>query len=235
MKRIFLLLIVLMGINPSIYSQQAQMQEVVYLKNGSVIRGTIIEQVPNQSIKIQTIDGSIFIYNFDEVEKLTKEMPHKNQANTNLSNKYDITGYRGFVDLGYTFGFGNWGENRVEINTSHGYQFNQYIYVGGGTGVHYYTSSRSVGIPLFVDFKGNFLTGAIVPYAGARIGYSFDAAYSLDAMGVYLAPVVGVKFMVSNNIATNLSLGYTCQWISDYYWVKNVNVGGFSLKIGMEF
>jgi TM2 domain-containing membrane protein YozV len=48
-------------------------EEVVYLKNGSIIRGTIIEQIPNQSIKIQTRDGNVFVYNMAEVEKLTKE------------------------------------------------------------------------------------------------------------------------------------------------------------------
>jgi hypothetical protein len=33
--------------------------EVVYLKNGSVIKGTIVEQVPGESLKIQTRDGNV--------------------------------------------------------------------------------------------------------------------------------------------------------------------------------
>lgn len=49
------------------------MEDVVYLKNGSIIRGTIIEQVPNVSLKIQTRDGSVFFYKMEEVEKITKE------------------------------------------------------------------------------------------------------------------------------------------------------------------
>jgi hypothetical protein len=48
-------------------------QDVVYLKNGSVIKGIIIEQTPNVSLKIQTKDGSIFVYQMTEVEKMTKE------------------------------------------------------------------------------------------------------------------------------------------------------------------
>lgn len=47
--------------------------DVVYLKNGGVIKGMIIEQTPNVQIKIQTKDGSIFVYKFDEIEKITKE------------------------------------------------------------------------------------------------------------------------------------------------------------------
>ena len=55
-------------------SKPDQYIEVVYLKNGSIIRGIIIEQTPNVQIKIQTKDGSVFVYKMDEVEKITKEL-----------------------------------------------------------------------------------------------------------------------------------------------------------------
>jgi hypothetical protein len=47
--------------------------DVLYLKNGSVIRGMIIEQTPNVSLKIQTKDGSIFVYDMEDVLKFAKE------------------------------------------------------------------------------------------------------------------------------------------------------------------
>ncbi len=50
-----------------------QYVDVVYLKNGSVIKGLILEQIPNVTIKIQTKDGSVFVYKMDEIEKITKE------------------------------------------------------------------------------------------------------------------------------------------------------------------
>lgn len=46
--------------------------EAVYLNNGSVIKGVITEQTP-QTIKIQTSDGSVFVYNMTEVERIAKE------------------------------------------------------------------------------------------------------------------------------------------------------------------
>jgi len=49
-------------------------QDVVYLKNGSIIRGMIIEQIPNKTLKIQTRDRSVFVYKYDEIEKITKEL-----------------------------------------------------------------------------------------------------------------------------------------------------------------
>ncbi len=47
--------------------------DVVYLKNGSIIRGIIIEQIPNVSVKLKTRDGNIFVFKTDEIEKLTRE------------------------------------------------------------------------------------------------------------------------------------------------------------------
>jgi len=58
---------------------QSNYQDVVYLKNGSIIRGIIIEQVPNKSIKIETVDQSVFVYQMDDIDKLTKEQ-HKGKS-----------------------------------------------------------------------------------------------------------------------------------------------------------
>ena len=49
------------------------MQDVVHLTNGSIIRGTIVEQVPNQSVTIETADGSLFVFAMDEVKRMTRE------------------------------------------------------------------------------------------------------------------------------------------------------------------
>jgi hypothetical protein len=55
-------------------SESIKYVDVVYLKNESVIKGMIIEQVPNMSLKIQTNDGSVFVYKMDQVQKITKEL-----------------------------------------------------------------------------------------------------------------------------------------------------------------
>jgi hypothetical protein len=47
--------------------------DVVYLKNGGVVRGVIVEQVPGKSIKIETRDGNVLIFKMEEVDKLVRE------------------------------------------------------------------------------------------------------------------------------------------------------------------
>lgn len=67
------LLIVCAVVCSVFYVAAQQLEDVVYLKNGSVIRGTILEQVPGKTLKIMTNDGSQFVYKIAEVEKMTKE------------------------------------------------------------------------------------------------------------------------------------------------------------------
>jgi hypothetical protein len=50
-----------------------QLQDVVYLRDGSIIRGTIIEQVPGESILIRTTDGNQFRYQMAQIDRITKE------------------------------------------------------------------------------------------------------------------------------------------------------------------
>lgn len=66
---------------------QSNYQDVVYLKNGSIIRGVIIEQVPNKSIKIETADRSVFVYQMNEIEKITKETPPETKESKNNSDR----------------------------------------------------------------------------------------------------------------------------------------------------
>jgi hypothetical protein len=68
------ILLALVFLAPSAFSQQA-MQNVADLKNGSVVRGLTIEQMPNVSVKIQTRDGNALVYKMEDVLKITKELP----------------------------------------------------------------------------------------------------------------------------------------------------------------
>jgi hypothetical protein len=86
MKRSYVILTLIMLTalfsNSNLFAQ-TNWEDVVYLKNGSIIHGVIIEQT-NVAIKIQTADKNIFTYKMDEIEKLTKEQ-------TNQTYKTNVT------------------------------------------------------------------------------------------------------------------------------------------------
>ena len=54
---------------------QAQViqEDVVYLHNGSIIRGEITERVIGDHLKIEIVGGSVFVYKESEIEKITRE------------------------------------------------------------------------------------------------------------------------------------------------------------------
>lgn len=233
MWKIISVLIVSFSVNFLAYSQDVQ-QEVVYLKNGNIIRGTVVEQIIGQSLKIQTADGSIFVYRIDEVEKIMKENATQAKRTVSSVPMNDITGYRGFVDIGYTEGLRDSGANRLELTTSHGYQFNPYFFTGMGIGVHYYMSMwrddiNVPFIPLFLDLRGNLMKGPIVPFVGMKLGYTLIIDDGILGSGVYIAPSAGVKYVLSESLALNMSLGYSMQID------EGSNIGGFSIKMGIEF
>jgi hypothetical protein len=65
-------------------SAQGDREDVVYLKNGNIYRGTIIEQVPNVSLKIETIGGNVFSVQISDVAKFTKEEKQEPEHRTDM-------------------------------------------------------------------------------------------------------------------------------------------------------
>ena len=230
MRKVFLLLLLLLAI--PVASMAQEMREVVHLRNGSVIKGVVIEQVPGKSLKIQTPDGSVFAYDMSEVEKVTKEA---SSASYYRSGEMDIqlsgvqSGYRGFFDVGHIVGAGDYGSgiNRVEYSTTHGYQFNPHFFFGVGVGVNYYYDYDCVGIPIFVDVRANILNSKVSPFIDFKAGYSVN-----DFEGVYCAPTVGCRFNMGGTVGLNLGIGYTLQ---KYDIGEKVNGGGFHVKVGVDF
>ena len=220
---------------------QSNYQDVVYLKNGSIIRGTIIEQVPNKSIKIETADRSVFVYQMDEIEKLTKEVI-QGKSGGSLSNSGLQSGYKGIVELGYQIGTGDYGMDRLKLNIINGYQINPYFSLGFGTGLRYYFDAEAALIPVFADFRANFIDNKISPYLSLGVGYSFDATNDFEGVGFLLNPTVGVSFKVSDKSAMNVGLGYEMQKMKffyyDYYYNYyefTENSGAISINVGISF
>lgn len=85
--------------------------------------------------------------------------------------------YRGYVDAGYSVGIGDYDFGRFEVNTSHGYQINPYLFIGAGTGLHFMSSCKTkdmnipldirdskVDIPVFANIRCNLLKKKVSPF-----------------------------------------------------------------------
>ena len=72
------------------------LEDVIYKKDGSVLRGTLIEQdFANGKYKIQLSGGSVFSVDKDDIEKISKEAPlagngNQSGVNININNNPSI-------------------------------------------------------------------------------------------------------------------------------------------------
>lgn len=98
------------------------------------------------------------------------------------------------------------------FTTSHGYQFNSWLYVGGGAGCEYnlswkdYTNNGDTRliIPLFAEARLDGKWGRFTPFFSTRIG-----ANLADHGGIYFSPTVGYRFNWGRRSAINLGIGMT--------------------------
>lgn len=90
MKKTILITLMMLTIYIASFSQSSK--ETVYLKNGSVITGTIIEEIPDSTIKIKTNDNNIFIFKINEIKRITKE-------EIITKNKHENNEPKGYIGL----------------------------------------------------------------------------------------------------------------------------------------
>jgi hypothetical protein len=244
MKRIFTLILLIVLCSAGF--AQNNLQDVVYLKNGSVIRGLIVEQVPNESIKIETADRSVFFFKIDEIAKIAKEDRKPQRNNVSLKE-----GYQTLVELGYGFKSGDYGLNVLKLNLIEQYRINNNFSVGLGTGARHYAEDGESAtlIPVFADLRANIVQGNIAPYLALGIGYAFNATYSFSGVGMLINPTAGVAFPVNKKSMLNVGLGYEMQRSKVTYYgdtqfsnpayqtflPTSITSGAISLNVGISF
>ncbi len=213
-QNVILLVLVLVG---NFSFGQNNMEDVVYLKNGSIIRGIIIEQVPNQSIKIQTKDRNVFVFKYDEIEKMTKEnLPLENSKDKPKLSDFKKSGFINLTEINYSPGIGNVKiddytvkneDNSFGFRTVNGYQLNKHLSLGIGVGIDKYKNATL--LPLTLDARVTVLEGSVSPVFTANVGY----AIGLNAVkgGLVINPQIGIKAYITKNVAYLFNVGYKWQ------------------------
>jgi hypothetical protein len=209
MKKLILLLTLTM-----MFGQNIEYEDVLYLKNGTIIHGLIIETVPGELIKIQS-GRNVFVYQMSEIEKITKEIvPVKSPNNkSDISNKNNSIGIgigtnKSFNVIQYTHDFRISKGNSIFIMLGYGnlfglgwtYQSNYnenglMIGWGGGTDVN----GDSFG-----SFSGSYqwrlgnsnaffsLGFTSFAYTVRRYNYSDYGGYYTDDIETVIMPVISI-------------------------------------------
>ncbi len=206
---------------------QNNKQDVVYLKNGSIIRGSIIEFIPDKYVKIEIIGGNVFVYQIGEIEKCVKETPiNVNRNETSVPSEEVVgkdtsgikRGYYGVFEMGTGFSGGYMeGPLRTRIHIINGYRINPWIALGMGFGFRAYPGD-DLFMPLFVDIRTNFLNKKTSPYVSLDAGYGFNLD-DVNRGGPMISPTLGVSVKLKKRFAINLGLSYEWQRSKTSYYL----------------
>ena len=151
---------------------QSNIEDVVYLKSGSVIRGKIKtppsplkgEQGGSSKINVELLGGSIFVFDETEIDSIKRESTLKNQLKEIKKNYFRRDrGFRNQTEFGIIYGVNLKRDNSdpnyyyynnpeddfgISLHTVNGYQVWPYLFAGAGVGI-----DRMVSF-LFSSFGG---------------------------------------------------------------------------------
>lgn len=241
MKKHLIILIVLTIIALPMSGQRTK--DAVYLKNGSVIYGKLLE-ISENKYKIQTSDGSLFNFSSDEVDKFLKESPHFDGRKTNGA---------GFaLESGLLIGSQN-------SNFSAPFSFNIIVnytnltknVFGIGSGVEFMGSTFS---PVFFEYKRLFNDRKTAPFVFFRGGGLFHTGgdieddpynqynYAKDYRGgISLGMGTGISW-AKEDLETYLSFAYRYAQTSykqrnynDIIYTYKNNYNRLEIKFGFKF
>lgn len=149
-------------------------------------------------------------------------------------------GYKGFVDFGYTTIIEGYNSGKIDVVTSHGFQFNPYLYVGVGFAVECYTKSTFMAMPFFVNVRVTPLNGKVTPYVDLKGGHNALGYFE----GLYLSPTLGCRIGLTRKVGLNVGIGYTLQQTNTKYYEwdplnklenKTINIDGLTFRFGFDF
>jgi hypothetical protein len=197
--------------------------DVIYLNNGSQIRGKILENSPERT-KIESCCGSIFVLSQAEIAKIDHETDIKSK---NISKQ---KGYVNYTSLGLLIGSTvNEKVAPYSILMEHNYKFNKYFAIGGVFGVE---SLKEPVCPVALNLKAFIPLNSGELFFGTTGGYSISTEnpvqYGIkDASGGYMFNMeIGYSIPVSELTGFFIAIGYRYNELNykmEEWWMNNAD------------
>lgn len=217
-------------------------EDVIYLNNGNVVEGKIIDVVPNISVKIRTENGSVYEYKSTEIRQVKNGsviLPEASTRSSYVDYNDQNHGYWWSAELsgGPSVFYDKATFGHTQIAVINGYRFNEFFRAGIGLGIRYYIDNNQVrsksdawSFPVYADIRGNFISQdvrRVVPYWSVDMGGAIRD-------GFFFSPTIGIR---AGGKRSNMLVGisYTGQ-STNTKWESNKQLVSFlSAKIGFEF
>lgn len=200
--------------------------DIVYMKNGSVFYGRIMEYTQGKELKIKlSTNGTIVTLKDRKVKKIiqgnVKEPVYKKIKRTRKPYQFKEKGLYNATYLTTNMGGSAFDATETDygygMQTSFGYQFHRLIGVGAGIGMdYYYKGSGENFMPVFGEVRGYLFPKNITPTYSFAAGYGFafkdeDRNIIEADGGLMIHPAVGIRFGGDKNMNFTLDAGVKIQ------------------------
>jgi hypothetical protein len=238
MKNLIVIVLYLSFVSSTI-AQKQKMNDVIYLKDGGLIHGKIIENSPDK-IKIESCCGNIIVFSQSEVEKIEKETDQK------TTKKIKQKGYINFTSMGLLVG-STVNEKVAPFSAlmEHDYKLNKYFAIGGVFGIELL---KEPVCPIAINLKGFLPLGIGDLFLGTSGGYSLSTEnpveYGIkDGKGGYLFNLeIGYVLPVSDNSGFFTAIGYRYNELNykmEDWWMnsadRKIYFNRISIRTGINF
>lgn len=191
-------------------------RDVIFMKNGSVIKGFYKELYPDDSLRMKTIDGGLFICAISDIDRIAKEKNSVYLVDTENNYKHTdeewrTRGYRCYIEYFNTYNVENNSYSSNGTIFTVGYLFNRYLFAGIGFGVQkdvyngggYVINYTKSTFPLLLKTRAYFLKKANTPYLELEAGHTFN-----NMNGNFFLPSIGYDFSFSPRFGLYIAVGY---------------------------
>ncbi len=208
MKIISIVLFILLFISGGSIAQtqtesEKQIVDIVWLKDGSRLTGTILKWDLAKGMEFQLITGTIVIIPKADIQRVMQDTPLGTVSATERPiyfkepKAYDFKekGWNhntsGFLNVSFMGGAG--------IHHVMGYRFKRQLGIGLGFGIetHDFNQRRNI-VPIYAEVRGFMLPKKITPYYALKIGYGFTLRDRFSGLsskgGFHFSPELGVRF-----------------------------------------
>ena len=242
----------------TLFAQKSK-RDIVYLKNGSIVRGTILLVDPGRLIKLKTSDRNVWVFEQDKIDSIVR--PERTQ----ISQR---SGYFNLSEMGVLAGnSANYKNAPFTLLNINSWKFEKGFSAGIGVGVEFFSETY---LPIVADFRYFLRSEGALPFVSLQGGYSIPLggtykqqiyyayplmlnsliypgpgpiynppAEDLSARGGWLLnPAIGIQTPINENLALTFSAGYR---MMRYRYGKNdsykldVDYNRLSLKVGLMF
>jgi len=210
-------------VNVLLAQSQETSYDIVYLKDGSVFEGKILEYHQKKLLKLELSESKVVITLYSRkvkkiihggvdkmyLQKLKKPYRFKEKGFYNASYLTFNGGGSAFDASQTNYGYG--------VQTSFGYQFHRLIGIGAGIGMdYYYKGSGENFMPVFGEIRGYLFSKNFSPTYSFAAGYGFtfedeDRNIVETNGGLMIHPAIGFRMGGAKTMNFTLDAGVKIQ------------------------